>query len=345
MGWIVTLAIGIGLAWRAPHAIRPRLRVVAGFAAVALALFVIVLASRQLLPSPDPHSHIGLIATIRAGGTHPPEFPWNPGLAAPYHYGVDLLVGLLTPPVGPDPSFVTELLDAYIWVSYALIVGTLLLRRGSWLVALVLAPLLLSVGTQTLLFASPGVFQAPVPAGLPEPGLRASLADIYVEGLGESTATPRNIWKPYFVLAYALAVVVLERVATRLDRRWLHVGALALLIGFLGLVDEAIAPVVLVLWAALEAALLVEARRDRPFPWNSALRAAAGPALAAFLLATGGGVITAILTGGSGGGLSLGWVHDAGARQTLVSFTELSGGVALLGLGPLVLAGGAVLLA
>ena len=58
-----------------------------------------------------------------------------------------------------------------------------------------------------------------------------------------------------------------------------------------------------------------------------------------------GGVVTRLLTEGSGGALSLGWVHDAGARQTLVSFTGLSGGVALLGLGPLALAGGAVLLA
>ena len=109
----------------------------------------------------------------------------------------------------------TELLDAYIWMSYALIVGTLLLRRGSWLVALVLAPLLLSVGTQTLLFTSPGVLQVPVPAGLPAPGLRASLADIYVEGIGRGHGVASDVfWKPYFVLAYALALVVLERVAT-----------------------------------------------------------------------------------------------------------------------------------
>ena len=147
------------------------------------------------------------------------------------------------------------------------------------------------------------------------------------------------------MLGYALALVVLERVADRIDRRWLHRGTLALLVGFLGLVDEAVAPVVLVLWAALEAAPLVEARRDRPFPWKSALRAATGPALAALLLATGGGVITGLLTEGLYGTLWLGWAHDAGARQPLASFTVLSGGLGLLGLGPLVLAGGAVLLA
>ena len=114
VGWVVMLAIGAGLAWRARRPIRPRLRVVAGFAVVALVLFPIVLAGRQLLSSPDTAIHHGLIATIRAGGPHPPELPWNPGLAAPYHYGIDLLIGLLTPPVGPDPAFVTELVDAYI---------------------------------------------------------------------------------------------------------------------------------------------------------------------------------------------------------------------------------------
>ncbi len=345
VGWVAVLVIGAVLARRRTTGICPRPRLVAGLATVAVPLFVIVLASRQLLPSPDPHSHIGLTATIRAGGSHPPQFPWNPGFAAPYHYGTDLLSGLLTPPVGSDPSFVTELLDASIWISFALIVALLLLRRRSWLAALVLAPLLLAVGTTTWLVASPGVVQIPVPVGIPAPGLRAALAEIYVEGLGETRITPPNIWKPYFVLAYALALVVLERVANGLDRRWLQRGVLALLIGFLGLVDEAVAPVVLVLWAALEAAPFVKAWGDRPYPWKSALPAAAGPALAALLLATGGGVITAILTGESGGGLSLAWIDDTSRRPPLLSLTELSGGVGLLGLGPVILAGGALVLA
>ena len=345
VGWVAVLVIGAALARRRIAGICPRPRVIAGFATVALPLFVMVLASRQLLPSPDPHSHIGLTATMRAGGSHPPEFPWNPGFAAPYHYGTDLLIGFLTPPVGPDPSFVTELLDAYIWMSYSLIVAILLLRRGSWLAALVLAPLLLSFGTTTWLVASPGVVQAPVPVGIPAPGLRAALAEIYVEGLGETRITPPNVWKSYFVLAYALALVVLERVANGLNRRWLQRAILALLIGFLGLVDEAVAPVVLLLWAALEAAPFLKASRDRPYPWKSAMPAAAGPAMAALLLATGGGVITAILTGESGGGLSLAWIEATSLRPPLLSLTELSGGVGLLGLGPVILAGGALLLA
>ena len=38
VGWVITLAIGVGLAWRARRPIRPRPRVAAGFAVAALAL-------------------------------------------------------------------------------------------------------------------------------------------------------------------------------------------------------------------------------------------------------------------------------------------------------------------
>ena len=342
VGWVVTLTIGAGLAWRRPKRIRPKPRVAAGIAVAVLALFWIALAGRQLVPSPDWAIHSGLISTIHAGGPHPPELPWHPGLAAPYHYGADLLVGLLTPPIGPDSAFATELLSAYIWVSYALIVGVMLLRHG-WLMA-VLAPLLLSAGTQTFLFISPGVLQVPVPAGIPAPGLRASLASIYVDGLGESTTSPPNIWKPFFVLAYALALVVLERVANRKDGAWLQRGVLALLVGFLGLVDEAVAPIVLGLWGVLEVVALVQARRARSIA-GDALGAAAGPALAALLLAAGGGVLTRVLSGGDAGALSLGWTDHTSLRPPLASFAALPGGIGVLSLGPLLIAGGAVLLA
>ena len=107
VGWAAILILGAGLAWRAPRPIQPRPRVLAGFAVAALALCWATLASRQLLGIPDAEIHMGLAASIRAGG-FPPELPWNPGMPAPYHYGLDLLVGLLTPPVGPDLAFVTN---------------------------------------------------------------------------------------------------------------------------------------------------------------------------------------------------------------------------------------------
>ena len=344
VGWMVVLALGAGIVWRRRGSIRVQPRVAAGFAVAVLALLWIALAGRQLMPNPDPYIHHGFIAAMRAGGPHPPELPWNPGMAVPYHYGVDLLIGLLTPPFGPDPAFVTELLGAYIWTSFALVVGTLLLRRGSWLAVVTLGPLLLTAGAQTLLFATPGMLQIPVPAGVPEAGLRAALGTVYVDGLGASESVPPNVWKPTFPLAYALALVALERAAHGGDRRWSHRMALAALVGFLGLVDEAVAPVVLALWGLLEAIALWQSRRERPVT-DGLLRAAAGPALAALLLAVGGGIITAVLFGEDAGALSLGWIDDTSARQPLATFSTLSGGLGLLALGPLVLAGGAAILA
>ena len=147
-------------------------------------------------------------------------------MPAPYHYGLDLLVGLLTPPVGPDLAFVTEFLGAYIWMSFALLVIATLIQRGSWLVALPLAPLLLTAGAWTLLHVPPwDILQVPVPAGLPSAGLRASLADIYwpaaeLPWAWEFEALP-NLFRPPYVLAYALAFVVLERAARAGRRSWL----------------------------------------------------------------------------------------------------------------------------
>lgn len=344
VGWAVVVMIGAGMAWRGRARIRVNPRLAVGFGATFLALFWIALAGRQLLPNPDPYIHHGFIGGIRAGGPHPPELPWNPGMAVPYHYGVDLLIGLLTPPIGPDPAFVTELLGAYVWTSFVLVVGTLVLRRGSWLAAVTLGPLLLAAGTQTLLFASPGVLQAPIPAGLPAPGLRAALGTVYVDGLGASESVPPNVWKPPFPLAYALALVVLERAAQTKNWRWPRQVTLALLVGFLGLVDEAVAPIVLMLWVALEMVLLVQAGRERA-TLEAIARVAAGPALALLLLAVGGGVLTAVLGGEDAGALSLGWIGDTSIRQPLLSFRELSGGLGLLSLGPVVLAGAAALLA
>ena len=109
VGWGLMLAIGAGLAWRAPDRICPRPHVAAGFAVAVLALFWAALASRQLLGIPDLPIHLGLAATIRAGG-FPPELPWNPGMPLHYHHGPPLMVGLLAPPFGPDLAFVSELL-------------------------------------------------------------------------------------------------------------------------------------------------------------------------------------------------------------------------------------------
>lgn len=364
VAWAVTAAIGVGLAWRSPSALPLPPRTLAGFALAALALFWIVLASRQLMSIVDAYLHLGLAASIRAGG-FPPAFPWHPGLPAPYHYGADLLTALLAPPFGPDPAFTTEVIDAYAWTSLALIVVATVLRFGSPLAALAVSPLLLSFGLWTQLHytAPPGILQVVVPAGVPEAGLRASLADIYwptvdFPWMTAVEASPANIWKPHFVLAYALAFVGLERVTARAARGWLAQAVLALLIGFLGLVDETIAPIVLGLWVVLEFLGLMQrahltpivrrlrgGRAEHAVRWAPILRAAAGPMLAALLLAVAGGAITGALTSSSRSGLSLGWIADAGSRRPLGEFSGWLGGVGVLAVGTAPVVAAAVLLA
>ena len=121
-GWIVVLAFGAGLAWRQRQDLGVSPWTLAGFGFAGTAIFWIALASRQLLIIPDHLQHTLIPATIRAGNW-PPRLPWNPDLNLAYHYGVDLLAGLLTPPTGPDLSFTTEVLGAYVWASLILLVG------------------------------------------------------------------------------------------------------------------------------------------------------------------------------------------------------------------------------
>ena len=88
VGWGMVACLGAVLIWRAPDRIRPRPRLVAGFAGAVLALLWIALASRQLLSVPDPAIHLGLAAFFRAGG-FPPELPWQPGIVLRYHFGTN----------------------------------------------------------------------------------------------------------------------------------------------------------------------------------------------------------------------------------------------------------------
>ena len=264
VGWSVTLVLGAVLVWRARRLIWPRLRVVAVFALAVLALLWLTLASRQLLESPDPTLHLGLAAWLRAGG-FPPEAPWNPGNPVRYHHAVDLLVGLLTPPTGPDLAFVQELLGAYAWTAFALVVATGLLRRGSWQVALVVSPLLLTAGAWTWTSLGGGILQAPVPMDLPTAGPGESLAAVYWPSLGPSwpsePAALHDVWTPAFTLGYALAFVVLERAARSDVLSWPGVLTLGAIVGFLGILVTSLVPVVLVLWAVLAAVHGLRERR------------------------------------------------------------------------------------
>ncbi len=348
VGWGIVLSLGAVLAWREPGPIQPRPRVVAGFAVVVLALAWVALAARQLGSIPDPMIHLGMAASIRAGG-FPPELPWGPGAPAPYHYGPSLLVGLLAPSAGPDLAFVSELLGVYAWIGLALVAVTALAGRGSWSTALVLAPLLLTSGLWTFASAGAGILQLPLPAGLPEAGLRQSLADIYWP-LVELSPTARfaeivpDISKPAFTLGYALAFVVLER-AARTDRAsWLATTTLAGLVGFLGLLSTTLAPVVVVSWAGLAVVQIVWAGRTGRVA-AAALRPAAGLVLAGLLLLLDWGVFTRILGGAGSSGLGLAWNLAPKHWEALGTIDARPGNIVLAGMGPLVVAGLAAMLA
>lgn len=353
VGWGVVLAIGAVLVWRAPHPIWPQPRVAAGFAVALLVLLWIALASRQLLSIPDPGVRLGLAASIRAG-IFPPELSWNPGTPVFYHHGVPLLAGLLTPPVGPDLAFVTELLGAYAWASFALVVTTMLWQRSSRFAATVTAPLLLAAGAWTFTWVGDGLVTAPVPVGLPAAGLRTSLADIYWPSVDLSWAVYvwefretalANIWKPGFLLAYALVLVVLERASRATDGSWRGELTLAGLVGFVGLLTTTLAPVALALWTGLNAVSLSRGKRVGMLAPGVVLRSGAGPALAVLLLLGSGGVLAGTLWGDASPSLALAWNAHQQGGQLLGQLDSRPGGVGLLGVGPVVLAGAAVLLA
>ena len=265
-----------------------------------------------------------------------------------YHHGIDLLTGLLAPPFGPDLAFAIEFLGVYAWMSFALVVVTALMRWGSWWSALLLAPLMLTYGLWTWEAVGPGIVQGPVPAGLPAAGLRASLAEIYWPTVGESFSwehTLPDIWKPSYPLAYALTVVVLERTAHREARTWSATLTLAGLVSAVGLLSTSMTPVVLGLWAGLEAVELWQARGARTLARRHLVRSGAGLVLAVALLLAGGGQFTGLFDSSASSGLVWWWDGNSGDLQVLGVLEASPGGLGLVALGPLAVAGLAALLA
>ena len=349
--WAVTLALVMLLVRRARQTWRTSPGAIAKFGTVTLALLWVTLAARQLLAIPDESLHLGLAASIRAG-QWPPIIPWTPWQPVPYHYGGNLLVGLLAPPAGPDLAFTTELLGAYAWTSLAMIVGTILWQRGGRTSVLTLTPLLLTAGAWTLVASTiPDILKLPILTSLPEPGIRASLAEIYVPSpewplrSPEPQASPPNIWKPFFTVGYALTITLLERITARPPLFNLPMAVtLAVVTGFLGLLEEALALIVLVVWIVLVARAVLAPRLSRTQALRMSLREMTGPIATALLLAMGGGVITGILAGFVGGSLEFRWINDLNGRHLLGSLESLPGGVGVLGLGPLVVAAAALML-
>ena len=254
ISWILVLILSVALASRASAPI-PTPRTLAGFLAAFLVLFWIMLAARQLMKIPDPGIHLGLSSYFQAGGW-PPATPWNPDVRVHYHHGVDLLIGMLTLPMGPGFVLVTELIGAYIWTSFILIVVVELLNRAGWLWTITLAPLLLTAGSWTLLGylnRVPNIVQIPVPTDLRTVGLRDSISRLYWPELepvwhSEFDGSPANIWKPLFVLSYALTFIIISQVSDYRSRSLIGALTLGLLVGSLGIVSAELALLVLGLW-------------------------------------------------------------------------------------------------
>lgn len=351
-GWLLLGLLALVLVRGRHSSLRISWRTCAGFAAAALATFGVALAARQTLIVTDAHIRLGLAAPIQAG-VWPPVMPWSPWQPIPYHYGTELLVAMLAPPAGPDLAFVAEILDAYAWTSLGLLVGTWVLKRGSWVAVLVVAPLLFTAGAWTqLLNTSPALIQVPTIADVPGAGFRASVTGIYWPSVEwpwdwpEPHAAPPNIWLLRFTLAYALALIVFERVTeSARTLAWRSALILGALVGFQGLIEESVALTTLGVWGLLEIVRIVQARRQGGQAFARAWRAAVGVVTATGLLALGGGVLTGALLGTIEGGLTVGWIAESANRRSHVSVDLWPGGVALLGLGPAILAAVSVALA
>lgn len=340
VGWGVMLALGMVLVWRAPDRICPRLHVVAGFVGAVVVLCWVGLASRQLVGIPDSPIHLGLAAAIRAGD-FPPGLPWNAGAPVRYHHGMDLLIGLLAPPMGPDLAFVTELLGAYVWTSFVLIVATALLLRGSLFEVIVAAPLLLSSGLWTFTRVGAGLLQIPIPIATPETELVASLAEIYWPPAELSQRVSRaellpDIWKPAFPLGYALVIVILDHAAKSDRWTWHSSATLAGLVGFLSVLTPTLLPVVAV-WAGLAAIQFARARRAES-GMRAALRSGTGLALAGLLILVSSGMFARILVGAPASGLVLAQSLHPKYWGALGTVALQPDGAVMLGVGPLAVA-------
>ena len=340
VGWAIVLALALGFIKKAQTVPIVSPRTIVGFLAASIALFWTMLAARQLLKIPDPGIHLGLSSYIRAGGW-PPATPWNPDFRVYYHHGVDLLVGLLAPPMGPNFVLVTELISAFIWTSLILVVATMLLNRGGWTCTLTLSPLLLTAGSWTLLGylnRVPNIIQFPVPTELDTVGLRASIAGLYWPDIdlrwhSEFDGAPANIWKPMFVFGYALTLVVLSHAADNRPRSLIAIVSLASLTGFLGIVNAELAMIVIGLWCVLEAWRLIPQLTGRRVSRGAVARSVAGPLVSMLLLAIGGGVTTGLLAAEPRGHLLLGLIDDPLSRQIFGRYEPLQGRIGLLGIG------------
>lgn len=164
-----------------------------------------------------------------------------------------------------------------------------------------------------------------MPSGFSEAGLHVSLAEISWPVIEESElpvqdpfqVAPLNIWKPPFVLAFALVAIVLTWAVGTHARSWPAAIAVTGMIGPIGLLEESVALVTLALRALTAAWRCRQALRERPLSWGSPNRAAMGPVLAILLLVVGGGVNSGLAAGSPRDAerLGFGWNTSLGDRR------------------------------
>ena len=196
-----------------------------------------------------------------------------------------MLVGLLAPQTGPNLAFTTELLSAYVWTGYTLAIATALMNRSGWIGLFVLTPMIFTTGAWTMLIGARelDILEVPNPTGLPAAGIRNSLANIYWPEVSlnfseASQLSPPNIDKPPFVMSYALPLIVLTYVTETRFRSWPKALTLAAMVGWLGLLSEEIALVVLALWVGTEALDLI-LRMESPLGSTRLMRLLRQPGL------------------------------------------------------------------
>ena len=207
---------------------------------------------------------------------------------------------------------------------------------------LILTPLLLTTGTWTLLRleeAIPNILTIPIITSFAEVRLLESLGDIWWPEIAHEwdsrlEGAPANIWKPQFVLAYGLALVVLWNAASnnRTRSRW-SAPTLAALVGFLGVLSEELALLSVILWIGLEASYIVPALARHSLSWSSGVISTVGPGTALLLLAVGGGALTATLLGEPRNSISISWIRNPLGRESLGGLESFSPGIGIMGVG------------
>ena len=295
VGWVVSLVFGAVVTRRlALRTLWPGWQVVG----VWLAIFVVALAARQQYWIPDANSHAPLSASLMAG-VFPPRFPSTPDLPAIYHFLPELAIGALNLGFGPGLVLTTEILGAFVAAGFAVLVMAVARDLDASRLAMAVAlPLLLSPGLWTLVLYvdRPAAVQIAIPVGVPEAGLRAALASLYVPDISAPAtspveAAPPNIINPHFIWSHGLALTAALLATVRARHALTSTLIFALVISALSGIDET---VFVALLLGLSGYVAVGVLRDRSH-WQRQVSLVMGLVAGAGLAVVQGGVLSDLI--------------------------------------------------